>query len=92
MSAKLYAAEFCLPGHPDKLILNQPVLSPDGKRVAFTVNEDPPTDEDGNLRRHVFVRPTAGKGPGFKVAINAMSRARLVAITGGGTVAANAVS
>jgi hypothetical protein len=27
-----------LPDHPDKLIVNQPMLSPDGKRVAFTVN------------------------------------------------------
>jgi Tol biopolymer transport system component len=62
-----------LPGHPDNLILNEPVLSPDGRRVAFTVNEDPPTDKDGNHRRHVFVRDVDGNGPGFKVAINALS-------------------
>ena len=53
-----------LPGHPDNRILNEPVLSPDGKRVAFTVNEHPPTDADGNLRRHVFIRTLDGADPG----------------------------
>jgi Tol biopolymer transport system component len=63
-----------LPGHPDKLILNQPVLSPDGKRVAFTVNGNPPADEDGNIiNQHVFVRAVDSKDPGFKVAINALN-------------------
>ena len=62
-----------LPGHPDKLIRNEPVMSPDGKRIAFTVNEDPPTDADGNLRRHVFVCDADGKGGQFKTPVNAAS-------------------
>jgi Tol biopolymer transport system component len=62
-----------LPAHPDKLIMNEPALSPDGKRVAFTVNEDPPADDDGNLSRHVFVRDADGKDAGFKIALTALN-------------------
>jgi RNA polymerase sigma factor (sigma-70 family) len=63
-----------LPGHgPGRLILNEPVLSPDGKRVAFTVNEDPPTDDQGNVRRHVLVRDAGGKDPDVEVAVNALN-------------------
>lgn len=62
-----------LPDHPERLILNQPMLSPDGRSVAFTVNEDPPTDEGGNVRRHVLVRAVNGQGPGFKIAVNALN-------------------
>src|SRR5437899_2573915 len=63
-----------LAGHPEKLvILNEPVLSPDGKRVAFAANEYPPTDEKGNLRRHVFVRDVDGKDLSVKIAINALN-------------------
>jgi RNA polymerase sigma factor (sigma-70 family) len=63
-----------LPGHPEeRVILVDPVLSPDGKRVAFLANEDPPTDNEGNLRRHVFVRTTDGKGDGTKIAITALT-------------------
>ena len=58
-----------LPGHPDKLIMTNPVLSPDGKRVAFIAHDD----SDENVVRHVFVRDTDGKGNGFKVAINALN-------------------
>jgi Tol biopolymer transport system component len=53
--------------------MNEPMLSPDGKQVAFTVNEDPPTDDDGNLCRHVFVRNADGKNAGFKIEINALN-------------------
>src|SRR5260370_1012099 len=61
-----------LPGHPEeRVILNEPVLSPDGKRVAFAANENPPTDEEGNLRRHVVVRNLNGKDRWFKININA---------------------
>src|SRR6266852_4413864 len=61
-----------LPRHPEeRVILNEPVLSPDGKRVAFAANENPPTDEEGNLRRHVVVRDLNGKDRWFKININA---------------------
>jgi RNA polymerase sigma factor (sigma-70 family) len=63
-----------LPAHPDRLIMNRPVLSPDGKRVAFTVNGNPPTDEKGNLvNRHAFVRALDGKDADFKIEINAVN-------------------
>jgi hypothetical protein len=62
-----------IPGHPDKLILNEPVLSPDGKRVVFTFNENPPADKDGNPQKALFVRDVDGKTPGFKIAINALN-------------------
>src|SRR5260370_20457587 len=53
--------------------LNEPALSPDGKRVAFAANENPPTDESGNLRRHLLVRDVEAKGTWFKVAVNALN-------------------
>jgi RNA polymerase sigma factor (sigma-70 family) len=57
--------------HPDeRVILTQPALSPDGKRVAFIVNENPPTDNEGNRKRHLYLRDTDGKTDGVKVAIN----------------------
>jgi RNA polymerase sigma factor (sigma-70 family) len=63
-----------LPDHPDKLTVNQPMLSPDGKRVAFTVNGNPVADDDGNIiNRHVFVRALDGKDPGFKIDMNALN-------------------
>ena len=59
-----------LPGRVDGLILNEPVISPDGKRVAFTVNDDPPADADGFRRRKVFVRELDGKDPGRILPVN----------------------
>ena len=61
-----------LPGRVDKLILNEPVIAPDGKRVAFTVNDDPPADADGFRRRKVFVRGLDGRDPGRMFPINAL--------------------
>jgi Tol biopolymer transport system component len=49
------------------------VLSPDGKRVVFTFNENPPADKDGNSRKALFVRDIDGKAPGFKIEINALN-------------------
>src|SRR5262249_899045 len=49
--------EGALDRHPEELvILVEPALSPDGKRVAFAANENPPTDNEGNLRRHLYYR------------------------------------
>src|SRR5258708_4808254 len=62
-----------IPGHPDKCVLDAPVLSPDGKRVVFTFFEKPPADKDGNPRRALFVSDVDGKAPGFKIAINALN-------------------
>jgi Tol biopolymer transport system component len=57
--------------HPeDRIILVQPVLSPDGKRVAFAANENPQTDNEGNLRRHLYYRDVDGKTDGVKVEVN----------------------
>ena len=42
-------------------MLNDPVLSPDGKRVAFTVTDDPKLDEHGFRRTRVFVRELHNK-------------------------------
>jgi len=62
------------PAHPDKgVIFNEPVLSPDGKHVAFMVNEDPPTDKEGNRRRHLYYRAVDGKTPGVKIELNPMT-------------------
>lgn len=63
------------PIHLDRRILSDPVLSPDGKRVAFALNENPPTDEDGNRRREVLIRDLNSPDQGFKVPINALSLA-----------------
>ncbi len=60
-----------LPGHPDGRILTRPALSPDGRRVAFLAQDDPPVDAEGLSRHHVFVRTTDGKGDGTKVPVNA---------------------
>jgi len=55
-------------------LLDRPVLSPDGKRVAFIGFGNPPADDDGNIvNRHVLVRALDGKDPGFKIEINAAS-------------------
>lgn len=62
-----------LPRHPDNRIVNEPVLSPDGKFVAFTANDDPPTDDQGHMRRTIFVRSTDGQGDGKTIAVNAMN-------------------
>jgi RNA polymerase sigma factor (sigma-70 family) len=62
-----------LPNRLDGLVLNEPVLSPDGKRVAFTVTQKPPTDQDGNVRHQVFIRAVDGQDDGFKLAINALN-------------------
>jgi RNA polymerase sigma factor (sigma-70 family) len=60
--------EAALDGHPDEgVLLVEPVLSPDGKRVAFAANVNPPTDQEGNLRRHLYYRDVDGKTPGIKV-------------------------
>ena len=62
------------PEHPDKrVIFNEPILSPDGKQVAFMVNEDPPTDQEGNRRRHLYYRALDGKTPGVKIELNPMT-------------------
>jgi RNA polymerase sigma factor (sigma-70 family) len=60
-----------LPGHPDNRILGDPVFSPDGERVAFVAHDDPPTDDQGHPRNHLFVRTTDGKGDGKTIALNA---------------------
>ncbi|HVL12070.1 MAG TPA: sigma-70 family RNA polymerase sigma factor [Gemmata sp.] len=62
-----------LPVHPDKKIVREHHLSPDGKWVAFIAQEDPPTDDDGHQRYQVFVRTTDGKDDGRTVAVNATS-------------------
>jgi RNA polymerase sigma factor (sigma-70 family) len=63
-----------LDAHPDdRVILHAPVLSPDGKRVAFLANENPPTDSDGNHRRHVYFRDVDGKTPGVKIELTAFT-------------------
>jgi RNA polymerase sigma factor (sigma-70 family) len=60
--------------HPDDgILLVEPVLSPDGKRVAFAANENPPTDKEGNLRRHLYYRDVDGKTPGVKVELNPLT-------------------
>src|SRR5207248_5698433 len=64
-------ADGALPGHPDKRIMTRPVISPDGKRVAFLAQNDPPVDEAGFLSQHVFVRAADGTGDGVKVAVKA---------------------
>jgi Tol biopolymer transport system component len=61
-----------LPGRVDKLTLNEPAIAPDGKRVAFTVNDDPPADAEGFRRRKVFVRGLDGRDPGRMFPINAL--------------------
>ncbi len=62
--------------HPDKkAIFNEPVLSPDGKIVAFRVNDDPPTDQDGNRKQHLYFRDAEGKKPGVKIELNPMTLA-----------------
>jgi RNA polymerase sigma factor (sigma-70 family) len=61
-----------LPQHPDKLLMLQPALAPGGKRAAFIVSDNPPTDGDGNLiNRHVLVRALDGTDAGTKIDINA---------------------
>jgi RNA polymerase sigma factor (sigma-70 family) len=61
-----------LPQHPDKLLMHRPALAPGGKRAAFIVSDNPPTDADGNLiNRHVLVRALDGKDAGTKIDINA---------------------
>jgi Tol biopolymer transport system component len=63
-----------LPQPPEeRVILTGPALSPDGKRVAFPANENPPTDEEGNLRRHVLVCDLNGKDRWIKIPINAQN-------------------
>ena len=62
-----------LPGQVDKLMLNEPVVSPDGMRVAFTVIDEPKLDERGLRRTKVFVRDLSGKGPGKTFAVNALN-------------------
>jgi RNA polymerase sigma factor (sigma-70 family) len=58
--------------HPEeRALLAEPALSPDGKWVAFAVNEYPPTDEEGNLRRHLYYRDVDGKTPGVKLELTA---------------------
>jgi RNA polymerase sigma factor (sigma-70 family) len=61
------------PNHQERRILGDPVLSPDGKRVAFALNENAPTDENGNRRREVLIRDLDGQDQGFKVPINALT-------------------
>ena len=57
--------------HPDEqVIMVEPTLSPNGKQVAFAANDNPPTDENGNRRRHLYYRDVAGKKPGVKVELN----------------------
>src|SRR5262245_49111363 len=53
-----------LPGRVDGLFLNEPVLSPDGTRVAFTVTDEPRIDANGFRRRKVLVRGLDGNGAG----------------------------
>src|SRR6266481_6726170 len=67
-----------LPGHPEeRVILNEPVLSPDGKQIACTAygaladNENPITDDQGNLRRHVVICDLNRKDRWSKININA---------------------
>jgi dipeptidyl aminopeptidase/acylaminoacyl peptidase len=62
-----------LPGQVDKLFLNEPVVAPDGKRVAFTVNDEPKLDAHGFRRRKVFVRDLDGKDPGQTFPVNALN-------------------
>ena len=62
-----------LPNHPDKRIVRDLTLSPDGTRVALVSQDDPPTDNQGHQRYHIFVRTTDGKGDGKSIAINAMN-------------------
>lgn len=62
-----------LPGHPDKRAIHHPALSPDGKWVAFLAVDDPPADEQGFHRQHVFVRTTDGRGDGRKITVNALT-------------------
>ncbi|HJZ59743.1 MAG TPA: sigma factor-like helix-turn-helix DNA-binding protein, partial [Gemmataceae bacterium] len=64
-------ADGALPGHPDKRIMTHPVLSPDGKWVAFLAQDDPPVDDAGFLSQHVFVRAADGKGEGTRIAVKA---------------------
>jgi Tol biopolymer transport system component len=61
-----------LPGRVDDLVLNEPVIAPDGWRVAFTVNDDPPADARGSRRRKVFVRALDGEDPGRMFSVNAL--------------------
>jgi RNA polymerase sigma factor (sigma-70 family) len=62
--------------HPDKgIILVQPSLAPDGKRVAFIANETLATDTDGTHKAHVYYRDVDGKTPGVKVELNPVSLA-----------------
>jgi RNA polymerase sigma factor (sigma-70 family) len=63
------------PIHLDRRILSDPVLSPDGRRVAFALNENPPTDEASNRHREVLIRDLNSQDEGFKVPINALSLA-----------------
>ena len=62
-----------LPNHPDKRIVRDLTLSPDGTRVALVSQDDPPTDNQGHQRYHIFVRTTDGKGDGKSIAVNAMN-------------------
>lgn len=60
--------------HPDeRVILTEPVLSPDGKRAAFIVNENPPTDNDGNPKRHLYYRAVDGKALGVKIELTPLA-------------------
>jgi RNA polymerase sigma factor (sigma-70 family) len=62
--------------HPEKgVILGEPYLAPDGKRVAFAARETFVKDEDGNQKRHIYYRDVDGKTPGVKVELNAVSLA-----------------
>jgi Tol biopolymer transport system component len=61
-----------LSGRVGDLVLNEPVIAPDGRRVAFTVNDDPPADAEGSRRRKVFVRALDGKDRGRTFAVNAL--------------------
>jgi Tol biopolymer transport system component len=62
-----------VPGKADKVSLRDPALSPDGKRVAFVADEQPPIDRDGNYLRHVLVRNLDGKGEPVKIPLRAQN-------------------
>src|SRR5262245_58471401 len=60
-------------GQVDQLMLNEPVLSPNGKRVAFTVTDEPKLDDQGFRRRKLFVRELDGKDAGRTFAFIALN-------------------
>jgi Tol biopolymer transport system component len=62
-------------GLPEKCYLRDQAISPDGKRVAFIVDEFPPKNRRGEILRYILIRDIEGKSNETKLDVKAQNMA-----------------